>query len=200
MLIRREDEEFINSLKLFGAVVGAVLSVVFVFGVRDRAVNRVAQQTEHMQQNAPLLVLAGVDVTSEQPAKPNESVGEFVNNVSQTRSELHQIDRGFWSTLPRNKFIAIFVATGVGGLAGGYFSVWLLSYIGTIATIKLIRSTYKVIWRFNPTFDGGRPDQQNDNNTIERDDRRILPGVVKLLVMAFFGLCVLGAAVFCFIR
>jgi hypothetical protein len=198
MLIRREDEEFINSLKMFGAIVGAVLSVVFVLGVRNRAVERTTQQREHVQQNAPLLVMAGVEVTSEQRAKPNESVAEFVHNVNETRTELSQIERGFWSTLPQNRLIAICVAAGTAGLLGGYCSVWLLSYIATIATIKLIRSAYRVIWRFKPDFDGGAPSRQEDSGRIERDDRRILPGVIKLMVMAFFGLCVLAVAVVCF--
>ena len=56
MQVRREDEEFIQSLKKLGAILGMVLSVLAVLKIRANANDYLAEQRESMDQYALLLV------------------------------------------------------------------------------------------------------------------------------------------------
>ncbi len=75
-----------------------------------------------------------------------------------------------------------------------------MAWIGTLATIKLIRSAYSVIWCIKPDFDGGKSQTLDDNSyvIIFRDKDRILPGVLVISVMGVIGLILLSLAVYFF--
>ena len=169
-----------------------VLSVLAVLRVRANAKDLLAEQRASLHQYAPLFVLTGMTATNEESKKDNETVSEFVWNVNATRSEFDKLDKEFWAKLSLTGLVGICAAAGIGGLAGGYLSVWVLSWIGTFTMIKFIRSAYGIIWRIKPDFDGGRPGAvSNDEERVSRDTDRILPGIVKLSVMAIVSLAIL---------
>ncbi len=199
MQIRRADKEFINYLGLLGAGIGAILSVLAVFHFRDNAKNQLSQQRHYVQLISPLVALAN--------SQPIEALGEannidggFFNNVKQASAELGRLENGFWATLSLADLIVLCATACVGGLTGGYYSVWLISAIVTMGTIKLVRLTYKIIWFIRPGFDGGRQRIQNgDNILIKRDKYRILSGVLKMSVIGLIGLIILWVAVYYYI-
>ncbi len=196
MHVRREDEEFIHSLKKLGAILGMVLSVLAVLRIRANANDLLAEQRAGLHQYAPLLVLTDMTVTNEESKKDNETVSEFVWNVNETRSEFDELGSEFWAKLSFTGLVGISVGAGIGGLLGGYFSVWALSWIGTVMMIKFIRSVYGIMWRLKPNFDGGRPGEvSNDQGLVKRDTDRILPGIVKLSVMAIVGLAIFAIVI-----
>lgn len=201
MQIRREDEEFINCLKLLGAGLGAILAVFAVFIVYNKAKNQLADQRQYTEKNIPLLALATIPLTSEDASRPDKKVAVgLLANASHAQSELAQLENGFWAKLPVAGLAGICAAAGVTGLIGGYWSIWLLSWVAALATLKLLRSVYEIIWRFNPQFDGGKLEIQDDNNNIfiKRDKERILPGILIISVMGLIGLIVFSVAVYYF--
>ena len=201
MQIRREDEEFINYLKLLGAGLGAILAVFAVFLIYNNANNQLADQRRYAEKNIPLLALAALPLTPEDAGRPERQVNAgLLADASQAQSKLARLENGFWISLPLPALAGICAAAGVAGLIGGYWSVWLLSWIATLAMLKLIRSVYEIIWRINPQFDGGKLEFQDDNNNIfiERDKGRVLPGILIISVMGLIGLIVFSVAVYYF--
>jgi hypothetical protein len=199
MQVRRKDEEFINSLRLLGAGVGAILAVLAVCNTYNRQNNKLSEQRALVRQNAPFLALAGLQQAVEQDNdKAANVVGELLENISPAKAELARMENTFWTTLPLLALTGLCASAAVGGLVTGYCSVWMLSWIATIATIKFIRSTYKLIWRIKPQFDGGKQIHTDDEKIprIKRDEHRILPGVVKMCVMALIGLIIFAIAVY----
>ncbi len=196
MQIRREDKEFINYIGLLGAGIGAILAVSAVFHFRDNAINQLSQQKHYIQQNSPLLALADSQLI-EDFGEANNIIGGFLDNIKQVNAELGRLENGFWATLPLADLIVLCATTCVGGFIGGYYSVWLISAIGTIGTIKIIRLTYKIIWRIRPEFDGGKQQIEINNNVqIKRDKHRVLPGVLIISIMGLIGMIILWAAVY----
>ncbi len=193
MQIRREDEELIHSLRLVGAGLGTILAVLVVFSTYNHAKGRLAEQRQYVQQKAPLQALAGSQLMFKNAGQSNKIVDGLLENVKQAQFELDRLEDGFWGTLPLAGLVGMSAAASVVGFAGGYCSIWLLSWIGTISTIKLIRSIYKVIRRIRPEFDGG--DTQIDDR---RDKARVLPSILKLSVIVLIGLAVLATAVYWF--
>ena len=201
MQVRRKDEEFINSLRLLGAGVGAILAVLAVCNTYNRQNNKLSEQRAIVRQNAPLLALAGLQQAVEQDnSRADNIVGKFLEDINPAEAELARMENGFWTTLPLVAVTGLCAAAAVGGLVTGYCSVWMLSWMATIATIKFIRSTYKIIWRVKPQFDGGKQIQTDDdeNPLIKRDENRILPGVIKMCVMVLIGLIIFAIAVYYF--
>ena len=196
MQIRREDKEFISYLSLLGAGLGAMLAVLAVFNFRNNAKSQLSQQRHYVQQNSLFLALADSQLI-EDWNRANNIAGGFADNVKQASAKLGRLENGFWATLPLTDLIVLCATACVGGFIGGYYSVWLMSAIGTVGTIKLIRLTYKIIWRVKPEFDGGRQQIQTGNDfLIKRDKHRILSGLLKMSVTALIGLIILWVAVY----
>ena len=201
MQVRRKDEEFINSLRLLGAGVGAILAVLAVCNTYNRQNNKLAEQRALVRQNAPLLALAGLQQVAEQDnCGADHIVGKFLEDINPAEAELARMENGFWTTLPLIALTGLCAAAAIGGLVTGYCSVWILSWIATLATFKFIRSTYKVIWRIKPQFDGGKPilPDYDEKPRIKRDENRILPGVIKMCMMALIGLIIFAITVYYF--
>lgn len=196
MQIRREDKEFINYIGLLGAGIGAILAVLAVFHFRDNAKNQLSQQKHYVQQNSLFLALANPQPI-EDSGEANNIAGGFLDNVKQDNAKLGRLENGFWATLPLAGLMVLCATACVGGFIGGGCSVWLISAIGTIGTIKIIRLTYKIIWRIRPEFDGGKQQIQNYNNVlIKRDKHRVLPGVLIISVMGLIGMIILWVVVY----
>ncbi len=201
MQIRSRDQEIINYMKLLGAGLGAILSLFIVLGLHDIAKNKLADERQYLQKNAPLLALSGLRLVQNQAGQPGEMViRPLSGRADQAQAEPYQLKKGFWAGLSLPALSGICLIAAAAGLVGGYWSVWLLAWIGTLATIKLIRSAYSVIWRIKPDFDGGKSETADANNNviILRDKDRILPGVLVISVMGVIGLILLSLAVYFF--
>jgi hypothetical protein len=198
MQIRQEDKELINYLRLLGAGLGAILAVLTVFHFHNNAKNQLSQQRHYVQQNSPLAALANLNLIGDSGGK-NNIAGEFLDNVKQDNAELTRLEKGFWANLSMVDLTVLSAIACVGGLIGGFYSVWLISALGTMGIIQLVRLTYKIIWRIKPDFDGGKQQIQDGTNVlIKRDKHRLLSGVLKMSVIALICLTVLWLAVYYF--
>jgi hypothetical protein len=200
MQIRRQDQEIINYLKLLGAGLGALLSLFVVLGLHDIAKNQLADERQYLQKNAPLLALSGLRLASKAGQSDEMVIRPLSGRANQAQTEAYQLEKGFWAGLSLPALSGICLIAAAAGLVGGYWSVWLLAWIGTFATIKLIRSIYAVIWCIKPDFDGGKSQTLDDNSNviIFRDKDRFLPGVLVISVMGVIGLIMLSLAVYFF--
>jgi hypothetical protein len=200
MQIRRQDQEIINYLKLLGAGLGALLSLFVVLGLHDIAKNQLADERQYLQKNAPLLALSGLRLASKAGQSDEMVIRPLSGRADQAQTEPYQLEKGFWAGLSLPALSGICLIAAAAGLVGGYWSVWLLAWIGTFATIKLIRSIYAVIWCIKPDFDGGKSEitDANNNVLILRDKDRFLPGVLVISVMGIIGLTLLSLAVYYF--
>ncbi len=201
MQIRRQDQEIINYMKLLGAGLGALMSLFIVLGLHSNAKKQLADQSRYLEKNAPLLALSGLRLVQNQAGQPGEMVIRTLSGrADQAETEPYQLEKGFWAGLSLPALSGICLIAAAAGLVGGYWSVWLLAWIGTFATIKLIRSAYRVIWRIKPNFDGGKSQTLDDNSNviIFRDRDRILPGVLVISVMGVIGLILLSLVVYFF--
>ena len=196
MRIRREDEEFLNYMKLIGAGLGAIIAVFIVFHLYKNANNQLVKEKQYVEKTVPILALTGLQQMPKDVAQSDKVAGRLLDNINQAQDRLDRIENGFWTSLPLVLLVGVFAAAGIMGLIGGYYSVGLLSWIGTLATFKLIRSTYKLIWYIKPDFDGGKPQIPDDNAFIERDKDRVLPGVLIMSAMGLIGLFVLSFIVY----
>ena len=196
MQIRREDKELINYLKLIGAGVGAILAVLVVFYFHRNAKKQLYQQRQCVKQNTPILALENSQLIEDLGSVAN-IVGGLFDNVKQANVKLGQLENSFWASLNFTGLVVLCASACVGGLIGGYCSVWLLSAIGTLGTIKLIRLTYNVIWHIKPGFDGGRQQiQDGENILIKRDCQRILPGIIKISIIGVIMLTIFWTALY----
>lgn len=197
MRIRREDEELLNYLKLLGAGLGVILAVFVVFHFYKNANNQLAEERQYVAKTAPILALTGLQLMPKDVALSDKVAGKLLDNINQAQSKLERLEKGFWTSLPLAPLVGIFAAAGIMGLIGGYYSVGLLSWIGTLVTFKFIRSTYKLIWYIKPEFDGGKPQIPDDDNAfVERDKDRILPGILIMSAMGLIGLILLSIVVY----
>ena len=197
MRIRREDEELLSYLKLLGAGLGAIIWLCIVFHFYKNANNELAAERQYIAKTAPILALTGLQLMPKHVAQSDKVSGRILENFNQAQDRLNRIEKGFWTSLPLAPLIGLFVAAGIMGLIGGYYSIGLLSWIGTLATFKVIRSTYKLIWYIKPEFDGGKPQIQDDNNPfIERNKNRVLPGILIMSAMGLIGLILLSIVVY----
>jgi hypothetical protein len=202
MRIRRQDQEIISYLKLLGAGFGAILSLFIVLGLHDIAKNRLADERQYLQKHAPLLALSGLRLVPSQAGQSDDMlIRPLSARANQTQAEPYQLEKGFWAGLSVPALSGICLIAAAAGLVGGYWSVWLLAWIGTFATIKLIRSVYSVIWCIKPDFDGGKCQITDENNNviILRDKERVLPGVLVISVMGVIGLLLLSLVVYYFV-
>jgi hypothetical protein len=200
MQIRREDQEIISYLKLLGAGFGAILSLFVVLGLHDIAKNQLADERQYLQKNAPLLALSGLRLASKAGQSDEMVIRSLSARANQAQTEPYQLEKGFWAGLSLPALSGICLIAAAAGLVGGYWSVWLMAWIGTFATIKLIRSIYAVIWCIKPDFDGGKSEitDANNNVLILRDKDRFLPGVLVISVMGVIGLTLLSLVVYYF--
>jgi len=198
MRIRQEDKELINYLRLLGAGLGAILAVLTVFHFHNNAKNQLSLQRHYVQQNSPLSALANLNLI-ETSGGTNNTTGEFLDNVKQDSAELTRLEKGFWANLSSVDLTVLSAIACVTGLIGGFYSVWLISALGTMGIIQLIRLTYKIIWRIKPDFDGGKQQIQDGNNVlVKRDKHRLLSAVLKMSVIALISLTILWLAVYYF--
>ena len=198
MRIRQEDKEFINYLRLLGAGLGAILAVLTIFHFHNNAKNQLSQQRHYIRQNSHLSALANLNLIKDAEGT-NNIADEFLDNVKQDNAKLSRLEKGFWANLSMVDLTVLSAIACVAGLIGGFYSVWLISAIGTMGTIQLIRLTYKIIWRIRPDFDGGKQQIQDGNNVlIKRDKHRMLSALLKMSVIALISLTILWLAVYYF--
>lgn len=198
MRIRQEDKEFINYLRLLGAALAAILAVLTIFHFHNNAKNQLSQQQHYIRQNSHFSALENLNLVKDAEGT-NNITGELLDNVKQDSAKLNQLENGFWANLSPVDLTVLSAIACVTGLIGGFYSVWLISALGTMGTIRLIRLTYKIIWRLNPELDGGKQQIQDGTGAlIKRDKYRMLSALLKMAVIVLICLSILWLTVYYF--
>lgn len=201
MPIRHEDKEFIQSLSLFGALLGACLGALAVVHLSDRARQNYAKQTQAYQEQAALLKLNQTLFKSAvEPLVDGQVLEQAEEHISGPAAAAAPV-KGFWLTVPRWGYWGLCAASGAVGAIGGYSAVWLTGWAGSYAVYYFIRLLYKGLRLAAPSWVSvnilpvNKPSLTSGGIIYQRDDNRLLPTIVKLTFLMLFVLAVLAAVV-----
>lgn len=198
MPIRREDKEFIQSLSLLGAILGACLGVIFVTHQSRNARQEFAEADEYQQTHAALLKLSQTIVNPNNPISDENVMKQIQEQFQQTQQPEGPVKRGFWVDLPKWGLIGLCTGGCIVGAVGGYGIVTVTGWAGTMMVLYCIRLIYMGIRKTMPQYAAAihiQSDPQNNSSSIERDNSRILPAIVKLTFFIALVLLILGALV-----
>lgn len=202
MSIRREDKEFIQSLSLVGALLGASIGLVVVTHLSRSAHKNYEEVSEYQQTQAALVKLSETVVNPNNPIADENVMKQvheqFHEQYQQTAQPEAPAKKSFWVQIPRWGYIGICVGVCGGGAILGYCSVTVIGWIGTILVLYLIRLLYLCIRRTAPAYAQSihiRAPSDDRSQQYERDNGRILPTVVKLMFMLALVLMMLAAVV-----
>ncbi|MBP8605397.1 MAG: hypothetical protein KBI46_06120 [Phycisphaerae bacterium] len=201
MPIRHEDKEFIQSLSLFGALLGACLGAFAVVHLSDRARQDYARQSQTYQEQAALLKLNQTLFKSTvKPLVDEELIDRAEEHIAGPEPAAAPV-KGFWLTIPRWGYWGLCGVSGAAGAVGGYAAVWLTGWTGSCVVYHFIRLLYKALRVAVPSrvsvkpLPVNKPTVTSGGIMYQRDDNRLLPTVVKLTFLLLFVLGVLAAIV-----
>ncbi|MHC4883372.1 MAG: hypothetical protein ACYTCV_12385 [Planctomycetota bacterium] len=199
MPIRREDKEFIQALSLLGALCGAFIGFFSVIHLSDRARETHTEQTEYTQTQAALLKLKTTIVNPSNPISNENVLSQVQQHIPPGPAPEVAPRKSFWLRLPRWGYIGLCGGGGIAGAIGGYCSIWLVGWVGTIFVLYLIRGMYKAIGKVAPNATAVKNSPagstQSYTGQYQRNEERILPTLVKLFFLIAFILSILAAVV-----
>ncbi|MHC5083570.1 MAG: hypothetical protein ACYTET_06490 [Planctomycetota bacterium] len=199
MPIRSEDKEFIQTLALFGALLGAFVGVIVVVQLSERAHEQYTQQTEYHQTQAAIVKLSEATVNPGQPLVNQEVLEQVQQQIQPQDAEATKpVNESFWLDIPRWGYLGLCAGGCIGGIIAGFGSLWVTGWLGSIALYALIRLFYKGIRKVAPDCAAAKLGQQSNQDgqlAFQRDDSRVLPTLVKLAFLILLSLGVLGMVV-----
>ena len=198
MPIRREDKEFIQSLSLLGALFGACIGVFAVVHLSDRARETHTEQTEYTQTQAALLKLKTTIVNPSNPISDENILSQVQQHAPQGPAPEVTSQKSFWLRIPHWGYIGLCGGGGIAGAVGGYCSIWLVGWVGSIFVLYLIRGMYRAIGKVAPNAPAVKntgAGTQTYTGQYQRNEERILPTLVKLFFLLAFVLAILAAVV-----
>jgi hypothetical protein len=199
MSIRHEDKEFIQSLSLLGALLGACIGCFMIMRLSDRANKLHAEQSEQQQTQAALIKLSNSTTTPNSPIASKEVLDQVQQQIRQDTIRSSDSPKSFWLKMPR---WGLWSLCGVGGIAGavsGFSAIWLTGWTGSLFLYQFIRLLYAVIRKVAPNSAAARetiphPDE-NGSCYYQRNDKRFLPVIVKLFFFLVLSLALLTLVV-----
>ncbi|MCE5186292.1 MAG: hypothetical protein LLF76_09230 [Planctomycetaceae bacterium] len=200
MSIRREDKEFIQSLAILGALLGLCIGSFLVMHLSDQAHKAYAQQSEYRQTQEALIKLSTTTVTPNNPIANKEVFDQVQQQIQQQDSrETAQKSKSFWLSVPRMGFWALCAGGGLAGAVSGYTAIWLTAWICSLIVYQFLRLLYAVIRKASPSCPAAVVAQPGSDAIgdvhYQRNDKRILPMVVKLFFFLILILVLLTVVV-----
>lgn len=202
MPIRREDKEFIQSLSLLGALLGACVGVFALVQISNDGKTQHFEKNEYEQTHAALEKLSSTVVNANNPIADEKVLTQVLEQIEQTPAPAENIiEESFWARVPRWGFLGLCGGAGIIGAMGGYYTTWVTSCFGTFFVCYIIRMLYQVVRKVAPNYAATinlQPvSKEGDAAAIQvrREEGRMLPTLVKLLFLIAFLLCILAAVV-----
>jgi hypothetical protein len=199
MPIRREDKELIHNLAVLGAVLGTCLGVFVVAHMSGAAYDQNRQYTEYQQTHAALAKLSSPEGVPGELVVDQTIIKQMQEQIQQEQPEAIEKPESFWLRIPRWGFWGICAGMGIIGAIAGFSTIWLTGWVGSLFVYYFIRGLYKVIRKIAPASAVAKSFEYqfrtSVEGTIQRDDKRILPMVIKLLFLLVLVLSVLGVVV-----
>lgn len=192
MSIRREDKEFIQSMAVLGALLGICIGTFLIMHLSDRAHKLYAQESEYLQTHAALVKLSTSTVTPNNPIANKEALDQVQQQIEQDTVKPADNAKSFWLAIPRWKFWGLCALGGLVGAVTGYGAIWLTGWAGSLMIFQFLRLLYTLIRKAAPDCAAAAGAQVFSEATgtyqYQRNDKRMLPTVVKLF---FFLLLIL---------
>lgn len=202
MSIRREDKELIHNLAVLGSLLGACLGVFMIVHLSGKAQEENLRNSEYQQTHAALAKLSSPKGVPGELVVDQAIIKQMQDQIQAEQPEATTTEKSLWLRIPRWGFFGICGISCVGGAVGGFSTVWLTGWTGSAIVYFFIRLLYKIIRKVAPNSATAQSLGQNQTRptagstiTIQRDDHRVLPIVIKLLFLLLLVLGVLGVVV-----
>jgi hypothetical protein len=158
----------------------------------DRAHKLYARQTEQQQTHEALIKLSTASAVPDGPIASKEVLAQVEQQIQHDPEQATESAKKNWLKLPRWKLWSFCAAAAGAGAVVGYLAVWTTGWAGSVIIYQFLRLLYAIIRKAAPrcaAAEGGQVySAENGTCHYQRNDKRILPMIVKLF---FFLLLVL---------
>ncbi len=191
MRIRAEDRKIARYLAIIGAIASASIAVLAVLNESDRTRQDYQQQKGYVERNMVLLSFENAVASSDKEMIPAAVLAETKLDLARRQSQLEEMEDGLWLSLSDWAFVGVCVGTGLAGAAGGFCVTWGLCWGLMLAMYMMMRGIYQIIRRKAPAYWQSQIAGQDADGTadamaggrIDRDSKRLLPMVIKWMVI-----------------
>jgi hypothetical protein len=191
MLIRREDKTIIYYIALLGAVLSVFIASTLPGKLREKEDSSVSQCNDSVLQAGAIDKLRQASELSIQM--------DVVENVTKQLAAVEVQEKStsptlsFWASMSRWQVIVLSIGAG----AAGYGVFWVTMWSGIVALYTFIRAVYFLIARISPNCPAARKSSKTIDGRVifERNPDRILPLLIKLVVLVTLALALLGVIV-----
>ena len=191
--IRREDKEIIHNLSLLGMLFGA-----FVGGFLTLHFHRQSQlhhdaATAAVQTQSSLVRLSS-NLTAEEVSVAKAAIGQVDADIRSAEAVPHD-PKSFWLGLSDWGLWGLCAGAALAGGGAGYLSLWGAGWLGSIMTYWIIRAVYQMIRKTAPDCPAARRTAVSAGSSFQRDQNRLLPTLIKLVMLLTMALSVLAVVV-----
>jgi hypothetical protein len=191
MLIRRHDKTIIYYVALLGAVLSVFLTNSLFEKLQEKADSRTAQHNESILQDGAINKLKQASDLSVRMDVVESVTKILADSDLEDKSPSPYIS--FLTSLPKWQLMVLSIAAGV----AGYGIFWSAIWSGVVALYALIRGVYYLIGRLWPKCAAADKSTfvQDGRVTFQRNPDRILPLIIKMIVLLTLTLSLLGVVV-----
>jgi len=191
MLIRREDKTVIYYIALLGAVLSVFIASSLPGKLREKA------DSEASQRNQSGLQIGAMDKLKQ--ASELSIQMDVVESVTQqlaaveVQKKANSAHLSFWASLHGWQVVVLSIGAG----SAGYGVFWVTMCLGVMTLNRFIRAVYYLIGRLWPNCTAVKKSTKiiDDQVVLERTPGRILPLIIKTIVLLSLSLSLLGIIV-----
>ncbi len=192
MLIRQQDKAIIHYVALLGAVLSALAAGIAIWNLPDQGQYANALKNELNEEASAFNKLSQAGIMPEQ-LHIAKAAAEGLSPIAAQESPVWS----FWDSLPVWQLTLLSIASALASAAVSYGLIWITMYLGSVLLYIFIRRIYNVIKCISPAMAAtcGQTVMINGQPVIQRDPTRILPILIKLIVLMSLTLILLAVIV-----
>lgn len=196
-MIRREDKTVVNKLTILGAFLAAGAAAFFLWKYIDTQKSRLSAERANLDRysaidNIDISVLGGSKMDL------SEAMASQLNSqIQQTHSAIGQMEGGFLTSLPAWGVSALCIgAAGIAAMAA-YIVLWPSLLTASAILYMFIRMMYRIVRIAAPQSQLAQGCTAIDDQSGQfiRNPHRLLPDVIKVIILLFLGLLLLMVVV-----
>jgi hypothetical protein len=191
MLIRRQDKTIIHYVALLGAALSVFIASSLPGKLREKADSGTSQRNDSILQVGAINKLKQASDLSVQ-MDVIESVAKQLTAV-EVKERSPQGPISLLASLSGWQVAVLAIGAG----AAGYGVFWITMWSGVASLYILIRSVYSLIGLVHPTCAAAKKSTYivDGRTMFQRDPDRILPLIIKVIVLLTLSLALLGVIV-----
>jgi hypothetical protein len=192
MLIRQQDKAIIHYVALLGTVLSALGAGVVIWNLPEQRQSAIAMQNEASQEASALDKLSQAGIMPEHLHIAKAAAKELTTETVQEMPVW-----SFCDSLAIWQLALLSLAGATASAAISYGLIWTTMYIGSVILYIVIRRIYDVIRHLSPTMAAtcGQTVTIDGQPVIQRDPTRIIPILIKLIVLMSLTLILLAVIV-----